>query len=106
MEEKRLFQAMHEAVRQVVEARMAEGLFPSAAIRVFDREQTLMTAEFGGARAQSVFDVASLTKIATATQILFLISSGRLSLADKILSVLPSLNESRLLKSRMSEVDL
>ena len=106
MEEKRLFQAMHEAVKQVVEARMAEGLFPSAVVRVFDSNHTLMTAEFGGARAQSVFDVASLTKIATATQILLLISSGRLSLADKILSVLPSLNESRLLKSRLSEVDL
>ena len=101
MEEKRSFQAMHEAVKQVVEARMAEGLFPSAVVRVFDSNHTLMTAEFGGARAQSTFDVASLTKIATATQILLLISSGRLSLADKILSVLPSLNESRLLKNRL-----
>ena len=97
---------MHEAVKQVVEARMAEGLFPSAVVRVFDSNHTLMTAEFGGARAQSVFDVASLTKIATATQILFLISSGRLSLADKILSILPSLNESGLLQSRLSEVDI
>lgn len=90
----------------MVEGRMADGLFPSAVVRVFDGKQTLMAAEFGGAKAQSVFDVASLTKIATATQILLLISSRRLSLGDGILSVLPSLNGSGLLKSRLSKVDL
>lgn len=106
MEKELFFQAMQEAVSHVVQAGLAQGLFPSAVVRVFDSKQTLMSAAFGGASVQSVFDVASLTKIATATQVLLLISSGRLRLADEILSVLPSLNESGLLKSRLSKVDI
>lgn len=99
-------EGLYEAVDRVIQPRLAERLFPSAVVRVFDSRQTLMAAAFGDARKDSVYDVASLTKIATSTQILLLISSGRLSLEDEILSVLPELSKHDLLKKRLTRVDI
>ena len=98
--------SLYETVNQVVQSRLEKGLFPSAVVRVFDSAGTIMEAAFGAARVNSVYDLASLTKIATATQILLLISSGRLSLQDEILSVLPSLEKHDTLRTRLGRVDI
>ncbi len=52
------------------------GYFPSACVRVFNRQGTLAAASVGEAKEDSVFDVASLTKIATATQVLLAVRRG------------------------------
>ena len=71
-------------IRDVTERYSRFGYFPSAAVRVFNRQETLATAEVGCATQTALFDVASLTKIATATQILGLIEEGRLSLGGRL----------------------
>ena len=69
------------------------GYFPSACVRVFNSRETLAAAWIGEAEENSLFDVASLTKIATAAQILRLILQSKLSLDDEISTVLPGLSE-------------
>ncbi len=82
------------------------GYFPSAVVRVFDREETLLVATIGDARPGTVFDVASLTKIATATQALLLLDKGELRLTADILDCLPELAQDALLKERLTGVTL
>lgn len=97
---------IEEAARNVTESYRARGFFPSAAVSIFTAEKTLCRFAMGDARVDTVFDVASLSKIATATQILCLIDAGQLRLSDRILSVLPSLAEDALLSDRLQRVTI
>lgn len=98
------------SLKQVVESVLTDyhgqGYFPSAAVRVFDRRGTLCEAQIGDATQETIFDVASLTKIATATQVLLLMDEGKLQLADSILTLLPQLADDPLLRDRLAGVTL
>lgn len=80
------------------------GYFPSACVRVFSSRETLAAACIGDAKEDSVFDVASLTKIATATQILLAVRRGELSLESSITDVLPPLRQDPALLARMKDI--
>jgi len=51
----------------------AQGYFPSLSLSVFNRRGRLLHFTLGEAKADSLFDIASLSKIFTATIILRLI---------------------------------
>ena len=101
------FPEMLEATaRDVAERYRQAGYFPSASIRVFDREKTLAAVQVGQADGDSVFDVASCTKIATATQVLLLMEEGRLALEDPIGKHLEEIRADAYLRERMKDVTL
>lgn len=79
-----------QAIRILENARKA-GYFPSASLRVFDREGPLFHYEMGDARTDTLFDVASLTKIATSTMVLMAVERGLLALNQQIVALLPDL---------------
>ena len=79
----------------------AAGYFPSACVRVFDSRETLACACAGEAEENSLFDVASLTKIATATQIFLLIGQEKLELQTALTDALPALREDAYLAERL-----
>lgn len=85
---------------------MEKEYFESAVLRVFTAEDTVFSIAVGAAREDSIFDVASLTKLATSTQIVHLIKMGRLAVYDSIMEYLPELNESEFLRNRLSKVTL
>jgi len=93
-------------VRDLLERYSGAGYFPSACVRVFNSRETLAAASVGEAAEDSVFDVASLTKIATATQILLAVSRGELALRGKIAEYLPEIREDPFLNARMAGIDL
>jgi CubicO group peptidase (beta-lactamase class C family) len=80
--------------------------FPSASVRVFNSRGTLCTLCVGDARPGTVFDLASLTKIVTATQILFAVQGGLLGLEDSPLEFLPALAALPLVQERLSGVSI
>ena len=103
-EEKR--ERLRGAVADLTERYRAEGYFPSACVRIFDREGTLATVCAGEAREDSLFDVASLTKIATATQALRLISGGRLELKAPLEELFPEIGGNAYLRKRLAGITL
>ena len=94
------------AVRDITERYQAAGYFPSACVRVFNREETLACVCVGEAEEDSLFDVASLTKIATTTQVLHLIEKGKLSLLALVLDALPPLQNDAFLARRFAGITL
>ena len=102
-EDKRL--RLLQAVTDLTERYRAAGYFPSACVRVFDREKTLAVVCAGEAREDSLFDAASLTKIATATQILLLIRDGKLTLDTTPAELFPEeIRNRRILAERLAAV--
>ena len=97
---------LQREIEDITERYRAAGYFPSACVRVFNRKETLAVACVGEAREDSLFDAASLTKIATTLQILRLISDGALTLDEEILDALPSLRDDAFLRERLSSVTL
>ena len=102
--------AMHvrlrQAVEDVTERYRAAGYFPSACVRVFDAKETLAAVCVGEARENTLFDVASLTKIATATQILRLIREKKLALTDCIADRLTDLREDPVLRQTLAGITI
>lgn len=74
----------YQGIETIIEKYRAAGYFKQAACAVFDRDGILYTCGAGGADENSVFDLASLTKIFTTTIILKLIDEGRIGLHEKI----------------------
>ena len=97
---------LRRAVRDITERYQAAGYFPSACVRVFNREETVACVCVGEAEESSLFDVASLTKIATTTQILHLIEAGKLSLLALVLDALPPLQNDAFLARRFEGITL
>ena len=94
------------AILDLTRRYQAAGYFPSACVRVFDSRETLAEVHVGEAGPDAVFDVASLTKIATAAQILRLISAGALRLSDPVGDCLAEIREDRFLRERLRDVTL
>ncbi len=97
---------LQQAVADLTERYRKAGYFPSACVRVFDDRETLAVVCAGEAREHSLFDVASLTKIATATQILRLISAGRLGLDTALGTIFPEAEEEDILRERLSKISI
>ena len=95
---------LQEVISDITERYRAAGFFPSACVRVFDRERTLAVVCAGEAREDSLFDVASLTKIATATMILRLISAGRLDLRAPLTEAFPEIGGDEYLSGRLAGI--
>lgn len=62
-----------------------DGVFPSASLLVARKGDIVHTAQYGGAREDTCFDIASLTKpVSTATIAMFLVSEELLKLEDNV----------------------
>lgn len=95
---------------------IARGYFPSAVVSVFTRKETLFRESFGSnvlpsgkkeaARPDTVYDMASCTKIATSTQILLQIEEGNLSLDTPVSDVLTEIRPLEPLQSRLKDVTI
>ena len=69
----------------MLHAAVMDGCFPSAVAAVGDRDQVLRISWAGGADANTLFDVASLTKIVSTTMLALLaIEEGELTLYDRL----------------------
>ena len=97
---------LQREIEDITERYRTAGYFPSACIRVFNRQETLACACVGEAGEDALFDAASLTKIATTLQILRLISKGILALDEGINDALPVLRDDAFLRKRLSGVTL
>ncbi len=94
------------AIDPIIRRYRSEGYFPSATVRVFDREKTLAVACAGEADEGSVYDAASLTKIATAAQVLRLIGAGKLGLRDPVEDLFTEIAEDEYLRGRLKGITL
>ena len=97
---------MLSVIRDVTERYRAAGYFPSASVRVFDRGGDLAAYCTEGVSETSLFDVASLTKIATSTRILLWIDEGRLSLDDTLDRLFEEIAQDEYLRRRLHGVTL
>lgn len=97
---------LRASVLDLTERYRSAGYFSDAAIRVFNSRETLFSLSAGNAADDSWFDVASLTKIATSTQILFLIMDGKLSLDTFLFRELPEIQADPFLNERMGTITL
>ncbi len=105
MKEEMKSRLLHE-IQDITKRYQAAGYFPSACVRVFDSKETLAAVSVGDAKEDSLFDVASLTKIATTAQILLLIQSGKLTLDTPVKEVLPALKEDEYLNRRFDGIQI
>lgn len=71
-----------------------QGAFSQASFAVFDRQGVRVRGECGGVGVNTVFDLASLTKIFVTTALLRLSSQGTLNLDDPVLPLLDAPEES------------
>ena len=99
-------QRLEQAVVNVTCRYREAGYFPDAAVRVFNREKSLVTFCAGNAKDTSLFDVASLTKIATATMVLRLVDQGAFRLEDEITRLLRPIGAHPYLQARMKGITL
>lgn len=97
-----------EKIEYTVKKHMEQGYFPSAVCSIFNSEKTLYNKAFGdiNTNVNTVFDVASLSKIITSTETLMLINEGKITLKGKISSFLPHINKFGMLKERLSDVTI
>ena len=95
---------MQSAVEELLERYSQAGYFPSASVQVFTSTDTLASACCGDATEDSLFDVASVTKIATTTGILKLIDEGLLHLEDEISHVLDEIASDPWLSERFARI--
>ena len=93
-------------VREVTEKYRAQGYFPTASVRVFNREGTLAAYQTGGCTEHSLFDVASLTKIATATRVLLWAAEGTLELDAELSQVFEEIAQDEWLSTRLAGVTM
>lgn len=95
---------IEKRIRDLTERYRDAGYFPSTCIRVFDKTKTLSVITVGEAEEDSLFDVASLTKIATATQILLLIDREVLAMDAPLPDLFPEIASDPYLRERLARV--
>lgn len=91
---------------QVAKDYQQKGYFPSCAVSVFDSHRTLCRFTLGEAREDSLFDLASLTKLATATLVFDTIRKNRLTLEERLPALLPWLLQDRELSIQLEDVTI
>ena len=97
---------MEEQIDLIVNKYIDEEFFPSAVCQIFDGGKTIYNKAFGGVTTDTVFDVASLSKIITSTEILMLISEGKIDLYEKIKKYIPIITEYKVLNERLGDVTI
>lgn len=97
---------MEFKIDSIINKYMEEGYFPSAVCRIFSTDKTYYHKAFGNAAVDTVYDVASLSKIITSTEILMLINDKKLDLNGKISSYLPIITQFEVLKERLKDVTI
>lgn len=76
---------MTQAIEQTMQQAVAMGVFPAASLAVGLKGELIYQGNFGKSDAQTLFDIASLTKpIATATLSMILIQEGKLKTSDTV----------------------
>lgn len=95
---------MEKQIDSLIQKYINEGYFPSAVCHVFSSGNTIYKKAFGNVTTNTIFDVASLSKIVTSTEILTLINEGKIDLSGKINLYLPVINEFETLKTRLKDV--
>jgi len=76
--------SLEKEIDSVVKYYYEKDYFPSAVIKIFDEKNVLYEKSIGDANIDTMFDVASLTKIVTSTIILNLINEEKLYLDSTI----------------------
>lgn len=85
---------LKEGISRLVVEAMEGGVFSACVVGITDGRSNSVFA-FGGARENSIFDIASVTKVVpTATLALKLIDKGRLKLEDKLIDFVPEFKNS------------
>lgn len=80
---------LKEGISRLVVEAMEGGVFSACVVGVTDGRSNSVFA-FGGAKENSIFDIASVTKVLpTATLALKLVDSGRLKLEDRLIDFVP-----------------
>ena len=97
---------LHAYLQDLLARYRNAGYFPAVAVRVFNRRETLAAACAGPVTEDAVFDVASLTKIATATQALLLMGQGKLDLHAPVARYFPEIAGDAALAGRLADVTL
>lgn len=95
---------MEHIIDSIINKYMEENYFPSAVCKIFSTEKAYYSKAFGNAQVDTIYDVASLSKIITSTEILMLINDGKISLNGKINTYLPIINEFEVLSERLENV--
>ncbi|MDF2949542.1 MAG: Beta-lactamase class [Sedimentibacter sp.] len=95
---------MDEQIDLIIQRYISEGYFPSAVCHIFSNQGTIYNKAFGNVKIDTLFDVASLSKIVTSTEILMLVNEGKVDLNEKVSAYLPIVNEFETLKKRLSDV--
>ncbi|HHU02589.1 MAG TPA: serine hydrolase [Christensenellaceae bacterium] len=83
--------SLSDKVKDIMLSYREKAYFRDAVVSVFNKDEVFFTLSFGNTNENTLFDVASLTKIATSTLILLSINEGHISLDDKILDLIPDL---------------
>ncbi len=73
----------------ILESEVKQGRLQAASILVAHRGKTLLHRGFGAAQADSIYQVASITKPVTATALMLLVERGQVSLNDPVRLYLP-----------------
>ena len=97
---------LQREIEDITERYRAAGYFPSASVRVFDNQTTLAAYASGEATVDALFDMASVTKIATATQVLLLIRQGKIALHGLLTAYLPEIEGDPALRERLRDVEI
>ena len=95
---------MEHLIDNIINKYMDENYFPSAVCNIFSTEKVYYYKAFGDVNVDTIYDVASLSKIITSTEILMLINDGKINLNGKISSYLPIINEFQVLNERLKDV--
>lgn len=97
---------MEKELDLIVKKYMSMDYFPSAVVKVFNDKDVLYNKAFGDAKINTIFDVASLSKIVTSTIILSLINEGKLNLNSRIGDIMPFLSYFNGLKERCIDITI
>ncbi len=102
-------------IDQICQEFIERKAFPSVVVSVYDKEGTLYRKAYGEnelegkscpANTNTVYDVASLSKIATTTQLMLMMEEGKLALDTKIADVLTEIQSRPNLFERLKNVDM
>lgn len=82
--------------RDLVRQGLADGAYPAAALAIGRGSQTLVMACFGNCREETLFDLASLSKVVSTTMVaLRFLEEGRLALTDRVVDFFPQAPEDK-----------
>ncbi len=80
--------------------------YPSADCVIFNNERVLSTHSVGEFTHDSLFDIASVSKLICSSLILFSLEEGRLKLTDRVLDIFPKNSFHDISKTRLEQVTL